>query len=255
MTSEPDSPHWEEADSRRFLEYGSLLVPDREEQLATLVELVPARAEEAAMVVELGAGGGELARALLQAFPRLRYIGLDGSEEMLAHLRRVLAPFGERVELRRIELAASDWRAALRGPLRCVLSSLAVHHLSGPEKRRLYADLVAKLEPSGGLLIADLVEPVSRQARRLYARQWDESVRRRSLEQSGDLAGHDFFVAEKWNYFSYGEDDPIDQPSPLLDQLQWMCEAGLQSAECFWLRAGHAIFGGYRPAADLASGR
>jgi tRNA (cmo5U34)-methyltransferase len=247
MTTDAGAEHWEEADSRRFLELGNLLVPGREEQIATLLRLVPADETEAATVVEVCAGGGELAKALLEAFPRLRYVGLDGSEEMLAHLRRVLAPFGERVELRRFELADRGWRAALQAPLRCVLSSLAVHHLSGPEKQRLYADLAARLEPGGGLLIADLVEPESRQARALYARQWDESVRRRSLDQRGDLAGYDFFAAEKWNYFSYGEDDPIDHPSPLREQLRWMSEAGLRSAECFWLRAGHAIFGGYLP--------
>jgi tRNA (cmo5U34)-methyltransferase len=246
MAIPPEGPRWEENDSRGFLEFGGLLVPGREEQIAALVQLVPMGEMEEAAVVELCAGGGELAQALLAAFPRLRYLGLDGSEKMLDRLRRVLAPFGERVELRRFDLAASGWRAELPAPLRCVVSSLAVHHLSGPEKRRLYGDLAARLEPGGGLLIADLVEPVSRSARALYARQWDESVRRRSLARRGDLDGWDFFAAEKWNYFIHGENDPIDHPSPLLDQLRWMADAGLPGAECFWLRAGHAIFGGYR---------
>lgn len=237
--------HWEEADSDRFLEFGDLLVPDREEQIATLVELVPATPDEAFTAVELGPGGGDLARALLAAFPRLRYVGLDASPAMLEHLRMALSPFADRVELRPMELAETGWRAALPAPLRCVVSSLVVHHLDGPGKRTLYADLAKALAPGGGLLIADLVEPATPRSGALYARQWDDAVRRRSLDKRGDLAGHEFFLAARWNYFVYGEDDPIDHPSTLRDQLRWMEEAGLERVECFWLYAGHAIFGGY----------
>lgn len=240
-----ETGRWEEADSRAFLEFGDLLVPNREEQLATLVQLVPAAAGEEFALAELAPGGGVLARALLGAFPRMRYLGLDRSEVMLKELRETLAPFGGRVELRRAELDDPALAAALPRPLRAVLSSLAIHHLHGPGKRRLYAGLAGALEPGGALLVADLVEPASSPAREVYARQWDEAVRRRSLEKRGDLAGHDFFVAEEWNYFVHGADDPVDHPSSLADQLRWMEEAGVRTPECFWMNAGHAIFGGY----------
>jgi SAM-dependent methyltransferase len=237
--------HWKERDSLGFLEYGDLLVPERETQIATLVRLLPADAAEAFTVLELGPGGGALARALLEAYPQLHYVGLDASPAMLDHLRHTLAPFGDRVELRQGELADRGWRRSLPGPFRGVLSSLVVHHLDGPGKRRLFRDLVKELEPGGGLLIADIVEPETPQAKELYAQQWEDAVRRRSLEKRGDLAGYDFFMAEEWNYFRLDE-DPIDHPSTLRDQLRWMTSAGLRSAECFWLHAGHAIFGGYR---------
>ena len=39
--------------------------------------------------------------------------------------------------------------------------------------------------------------------------------------------------------------DPVDTPA-LFEQLCWMRDTGLASVDCFWLEAGHAIYGGYR---------
>lgn len=32
-----------------------------------------------------------------------------------------------------------------------------------------------------------------------------------------------------------------------LDQLQWLGEAGLVKVDVYWMKAGHAIFGGRKP--------
>jgi hypothetical protein len=42
-------------------------------------------------------------------------------------------------------------------------------------------------------------------------------------------------------------------PSPLSEQLVWLREAGFASVDCFWLRAGHAVYGGYRAAERAAT--
>src|SRR5216684_3744954 len=90
---------WTETDSQVFIDDGAVFVPGREEQIATLRALIPARADEAFTVAELGAGGGVLARAVLEAFPRARYLALDGSPAMRARLGETLARQGARVEV------------------------------------------------------------------------------------------------------------------------------------------------------------
>jgi hypothetical protein len=40
----------------------------------------------------------------------------------------------------------------------------------------------------------------------------------------------------------------MDKPSPLADQLVWLKEAPFAVTDCFWMRAGHAIFGAYKSA-------
>lgn len=247
--SNSGSDRWTEDDSTAFIEAADVFVPARVEQVAVLRGLIPASADDAFTIAELASGDGTLAQALLEAFPQCHYIALDVSEVMREHLMRRLAPFGERVEARHFELAAHDWRGMLPTPLRCVVSSLSVHHLTGEEKRVLFADMAARLEPGGALLLADIVEPLSPRIAALYAQQYDDIVREQSLA-AGSLAGLQRFRDVRWNYFAYdyGRADIVtyDFPSPLSEQLLWLREAGFSSVDCFWLRAGHAIYGGYR---------
>ena len=242
--------HWNEDNSAHFLELGELFVPGRAEQLTTIVDLLPAHPSEIFSVVELGAGAGHLAQAVLEKFPGCHYLALDGSERMREHLARKLDSFRDRLEILPFELAEQAWRQTLPSPLRCVLSSLCVHHLTGPQKRQLFIEIAQRLETGGALLLADLVEPPTQRVAQLFARQYDEMVREQSLAQRGNLSGYEQFCEMKWNYFihDYGSanPDPIDHPSPLSEQVCWLGEGGFSTASCFWMRAGHAIFGGYK---------
>jgi len=238
--------HWSEDDSARFLTLDDVAVPMREQQIATLGALIPARADETFTAVELGAGGGLLARAVLDAYPNCHYHALDGSETMRTQLREKLAPYGDRVTVGAFELAESAWREALPSPLRCVLSSLVVHHLTHEGKRQMFADVAQRLEPGGALLLADLVAPATDRVRLLFADQWNTAAQVQSQVLAGDLSLYQQFQDAEWNYYELTEEDPIDHPSPLADQLQWLRAAGFAVADCFWMLAGHAIYGGFR---------
>jgi tRNA (cmo5U34)-methyltransferase len=244
----PSPDQWSESDSQLFLEADEIFVPARAEQVNTLLRLIPARRDEVFALAELAAGGGELAETILEHFPGCRYLALDGSALMLERLRQRLARFGERVAVRPFDIAARDWRTRLPTPLRCVLSSMCVHHLSGEGKRQIFHDMARCLEPGGALLLADIIEPANRQIAELFARQYDEIVREQSLAASGDLSGFQRFEELRWNYFlyDYGSSDTFDQPSLLAEQLSWLSGAGFSMVDCYWMRAGHAIYGGYR---------
>jgi len=236
---------WTETDSQRFIDDGAVFVPSRDEQIATLCALIPARADEAFTVAELGAGAGVLARAVLEAFPRCRYVALDGSAAMRTRLTETLPQHRARVDVREFDLADRGWRAALPSPLRVVLASLVVHHLPAAGKRRLFADLARRLEPGGALLLADVVEPASPAARDAFARQWADAARAQSLALTGGLEAFERFERDGWNFYR-GTPEPYDQPSRLDEQLRWLRAAGFATVDCFWLRAGHAVFGGWR---------
>ncbi len=247
-TNAPSTNQWEESDSRKFLETSAIFVPGRTEQISTLIGLIPAQREEVFTLAELAAGGGELAEAILEHFPNAHYLALDGSEVMLQHLREKLARFGERVTVRQFDISAQDWRSHLPTPLRGVLSSLCVHHLSGEGKRQLFEDIAARLESGGALLLVDIIQPASQQVAELFAQQYDEIVRQQSMQIRGDLSGFARFQELEWNYFryDYGTDQTLDQPSLLSEQLLWLHDAGLSNVDCYWMRAGHAVYGGYK---------
>ena len=67
-----------------------------------------------------------------------------------------------------------------------------------------------------------------------------------------DLRAYERFEELEWNLFRETEPDPIDRPSPLFDQMKWLEEAGLTDVDVFWMKAGHAIFGGRKAGRSLS---
>ncbi len=236
---------WGESDSDHFIDYGAYFVPEREVQIDTICSVIP-QPEGTVHIAELCCGEGLLAAALAARFPTATVHALDGSKTMLEATAKRLEPFGQRFDTQLFDISADEWHRLPR-PLHAVVSSLAVHHLDGPGKAQLFADMTAALEPGGVLVICDLVEATSEQGSEVYARHWDDGVRQRSLELDGNLDKFELFKDDRWNYYADPEPDPVDQPSSLFSQLKWMEAAGLTQVDVHWLKAGHAIFSGRKP--------
>ena len=60
--------------------------------------------------------------------------------------------------------------------------------------------------------------------------------------RDGDLAAFDMFQHDQWNFYRYP--DPMDKPSGVTEHLRWLEEAGFIDVDVYWLKAGHAIYGG-----------
>jgi tRNA (cmo5U34)-methyltransferase len=116
-----------------------------------LQDAVAAGARPAERVLELGTGTGETARRVLARIPGAAWVGVDASEAMLAHARRVLPDADLRVSRLEDPLPA--------GPFGLVVSALAVHHLDGPGKADLFARVAERLAPGGRFVLGDVVVP------------------------------------------------------------------------------------------------
>lgn len=242
---------WKEDDSTLYRQLAPIAVPARAEQLATLLALMPFARDEVFDAVELACGDGSYSAALLNAFPQARVIALDGSGEMRQQATKQLSGFGQRAVVKPFDILKADWLQAMK-PADCVFSSLCVHHLDAEGKQRLFQAIYGKLSPRGVLLIADLVEPQRPQARALFADGWDASARQQSLALTRSDSLYEKFLQARWNYYRYP--DPYDTPSPLFDQLLWLKEAGFETVDCFWMQAGHAIYGGYKQPSQTIHG-
>lgn len=229
-----------EADWETYRRLAPAAVPRRGEQLATLIALLPA---DVRRVVDLGCGEGHLSAGILMCLPNVSVLALDGSEEMrkLAAVR--LRDFGDRARIEGFDLEQSDWLALVDGA-DAVVSSLALHHLDGPGKERLFAELGRRVAPDGAVLIADIVEPQRPEALQLFADGWDRAAYHQSQETVGTSELYDLFVATEWNIYRWP--DPVDRPSPVYFQLRMLERAGFSVVDCFWMNAGHAIYGGYK---------
>ncbi len=237
---------WTDEDTAAYLSNEDLFVPERERQIGIVVQRVLDVTGDEPRVVELCSGSGRLARALLDSRDDLQLIAYDGSRTMLGRTSESAGPHGARLTTRLFQLESSAWRT-IDQPMDAVVSSLAIHHLDGSEKQALFAYVRSILKPGGVFVVADLVEPASDSGRRLLAQQWDEEVERRSKDLLGGLQGLERFRALAWNYYELTEPDPVDKPSRLADQLDWMRAAGFTEVDLHWCLAGHAIFSGVRP--------
>jgi SAM-dependent methyltransferase len=95
-------------------------------------------------VLELGVGTGTLSALLLTEFPHARLTGIDLSPRMIARARAKLRPFRDRVELVSCDIAKFEER-----PYDAIVSALAIHHLTDPEKWRLFRRIRRSLSPGG----------------------------------------------------------------------------------------------------------
>ena len=244
-----EPPVWNEDDSATYRELAPVAVPSRVRQLATIATLLPFDSTDTFRIVEIGCGEGILGHTLAALFPNARITELDGSATMREATARRLTPHGDRIRVDSMDLADDDWRGHLDGA-DAVVSSLVIHHLDGPAKKRLFEDIGRRTSERSALVVADLVEPAHPQALELFAGSWDESARLQA-EDSGRSELFDLFRSTEWNI--YRVPDPMDKPSRLVDQLQWLTGAGFELVDCFWLEAGHAIYGGYKEGAGPGS--
>lgn len=240
-----ESNHWSEETSLAFINYGRYFIPEREHQMQVISGLL-AEVKGETHIVDLCCGEGLLDELILEAYPTFNVQGFDGSAEMLRRAQERLSRFGNRFTCQRFELASSDWRKPEQ-TINAVISSMAIHHLTGPQKQTLFTDVFKMLAPNGILIIADIIAHPDKMGEHQAAEALDNVVRRRALELDGNTAAFEFFSREGWNIFRYLDPEDIDKPSPLFDQLKWLEHSGFSNVDVHWMLAGHAIFSARKP--------
>lgn len=245
MQTERAAGTWSEETSASFIAYGRFFNPERERQFDVIGDLVDVAlgGEPAPLIVELCCGAGDLAAHLLTRNPNAHYLAFDGSPTMLAEATRQCAPFPGRLTTLQFDLGSDAWRQLREQPL-AIVSSLAVHHLDGAGKRKLFRDIHGLLAPGGAFVLADIMRPTSADGFAVAAEAYERAVAERSLKERGDLSMLEKLRELRWNYFRYPDDDTGDQPSTIAEQLTWMEEAGFRGVDVYWAVAGHAIISG-----------
>jgi tRNA (cmo5U34)-methyltransferase len=239
-----------EDDSHAYLSVAPSAVPRRREQLTTLLTVVPFAPSESFRIVELGSGDGRLSAALLESFPRATLVALDGSLSMRAATEARTAAFGNRARVAPLALATLDWWETLHGA-DVVISALTLHHLNAAKTQFVYKAIADRLSSRGALLIADLIAPAHPAGIALAADAWDASVRSQA-DAAGATAQFDRFVEEHWNHHRHP--GAGDHPAALFHHLVWLRHAGFTAVDCWWLFAGHAVFGGHKSSEWNVSG-
>ena len=192
-------------------------VPGYDEMFAIARELLPFPEGAEVDVLDLGAGTGLFSRLVLGKYPHGRFVLVDVAAKMLDVARERFrdhpGQFDYRVEDYR------DLREEERFDL--VISALSIHHLGDPEKRTLFARVHAALRTGGIFLNIDQIRGGTPALQELYCDTWLAKVRAAGASEEEVQGG----VARRLAF---------DREATLLDQLDWLGEAGFADADCVY---------------------
>jgi SAM-dependent methyltransferase len=140
-------------------------IADREDRFAVVCDVVAeAVGRPDPLVVDLGAGPGSLSVRLLDRLPEAEVVAVDADALLLGLARTA---HGSRRGLRIVQhdLRVPGWADALglARPVDAVVSTTALHWLTGAELAQVYLDAGTLLRPGGVLVNGDhLSEPADR---------------------------------------------------------------------------------------------
>ena len=125
--------------------------------------LLAERAPADATVLVLGAGGGSEIKAMAEAQPGWRFVGVDPAGEMLRLAERVLGPVMDRVEL--VQGYIDD---APEGPFDAATCLLTLHFLKAEERTRTVREIHRRLRPGAPFVAAHASFPQAPAERDLW---------------------------------------------------------------------------------------
>ncbi|HEY7021275.1 MAG TPA: class I SAM-dependent methyltransferase [Ktedonobacterales bacterium] len=210
--------------------------PSRAEQLDILAAIVERVYTPGTSILDLGLGSGLVELALFNRIPEAQVVGVEQSEAMIALAEQRLAPFADRCQIVRHDLAEIERLTLPERTYSVVFSVQTLHHIPHEAQRAVY-QFVARLLPPGGVFLhmerlaldaetfADVIPPA-----------W-EALESRAEVKSGGTA--EDFLARLRHKSEYA--------ATLEQHLAWLREAGFD-ATCLHLQLNRALMVGVKPA-------
>lgn len=205
------------------------LIPCFDDFYKTAVEVIPGDRTAPLKVLDLGAGTGLYSGMVQAVFPNAEFTLLDLAVEMLEKAKSRFSQMGKSPRI-----VIGDYvEADLGSSYDLVISSLSLHHLSDPDKERLYQRIYDVLIPGGMFVNADQVKGKTPFLEKCYEQHWLNSV------CSLGISDEELKAAKKRMEY--------DRMATLDVQLSWLEAAGFQDVDCWYKNFSFAVFGGQRP--------
>ncbi|MBI3931759.1 MAG: class I SAM-dependent methyltransferase [Chloroflexi bacterium] len=218
-----------------------------------LVSLLPFEPGDIIRVLDIGTGDGALSLELLGVYPKAELVCHDFSETMLERARQRLASLSAAVRFVKGDLRDMAWTQAIEGQFDAVISSIAIHNVAegsqgAPERiREIYNEVFGLVKPGGCFLNYDLITAPGPAVERIYYRERfiNEQTRLKAImgiEKSLQELEQEFQERRR------GRSTRSSQPGAraLMNQLEWLKQAGFDEVDCLWKETRSVIFGGFK---------
>jgi len=176
-------------------------------------------------ILDVGAGTGLMSAFFHEKYPDAKITLVDISKDMLKKAEERFDG-NQNVSFLNADFATVDLP---ENHYDVVVSGLAIHHLPDELKQQLFGKIAKTLKPGGWFINADQVLGETDLAEKLYTENW-----RNHVEQNPNLTDE-----EKQSAF---ERIKVDIMAPLNPQLEWLKNAGLQNANCYYQYFNFVVF-------------
>jgi tRNA (cmo5U34)-methyltransferase len=202
------------------------LIPCFEDFYRVAAETVPFPSHTQIRVLDLGAGTGLLTEMVAAAYPGAAITLIDVAGRMLNRARERLKLYGTRFEFIEDDYAVKP----IEGRYDVIMSALSIHHLSGPEKCRLFSLCHAALLPGGIFINADQVKGHTAAIEERYREIWIRQARANGLTESELQAAIERMKEDRMSTLSF--------------QLAALEEEGYDHVNCWYRNYSFAVYSG-----------
>lgn len=192
-----------------------MAIPSYDLVFSTAIELIPYETNHAIQVMDLGAGTGLFSQQILTVYPLAEFLLVDLATKMLDVARQRFRQNSNQFEYRVEDIRNLQTEKQVD----LVISSLSIHHLADHEKLALFKQVFRSLKSGGVFINIDQVKGPTPALEDLYWKDWLEKIRGRGAPEGLIEA-------------SIQRRQEFDQDALLVDQLQWLTDAGFNHVDC-----------------------
>ncbi len=228
--------------SQRFSKAASIQIPMREKMFKTLFLFFNFhfKHEPSVRILDLGCGDGVLISELLNMNPNIKATLVDGSAEMVDLAKK---RFDENKSIEIIHARFEDLITTESSLLQydLVISSLAIHHLTKDDRRKLFVFIYSHLTKGGYFINIDTVLPPEGEIEEFYLLLWEEWI-----DEVSGITGE----SDKYHDLIYGHHQSpnhLSRVAPLVEQLTLMEETGFIDIDCIMKYGIFAMYIGRKP--------
>jgi len=192
-------------------------LPNYGDIFGTATDLIPFDTAAQIDVLDLGAGTGLFSKHVLDKYPQANFVLYDVADKMLG-----VAQERFRQQHLQFKYIVGDYRTLqVAQEFDLVISSLSIHHLTDDEKIKLFRSVHKLLRKVGVFINIDQVLGETAYLRDLYWGRWLSQVKRVEASEAR--------IQESINRRT-----TYDRDALLVDQLQWLKEAGFVNVDCIY---------------------
>jgi tRNA (cmo5U34)-methyltransferase len=173
-------------------------------------------------ILDLGAGTGLYASFLFNRYPGAVLSLIDFAGGMTEIAKQRFSMYDD------VTYIIGDYMTAdIDGAFDIIISALSIHHLNAGGKAALFRRVHDWLNPGGEFLNADQIQSTNSAIQNRYEELWFSYVKDHGLTQEQ--------IARMRQSMA------LDDPSPIVDQIAWLREAGFIEAECVYKHWNFAV--------------